>query len=482
MVTEQAVRYSELPIEDIKWSSVPLSEVINSGNRLEASVFGIEGRRARDVVVNNKWGSTLLYGKDGLATAYTCGRFKRIWLDRSALPIYQPSSITDIKPTPDGFLSRLTKTNLEALRVRKGQILLTCSGTIGKIALVSDTLDGEIFSHDLIRLDVKKPSDIGYVYAFLRSNIGNALIKTSSYGAVIQHIEPEHLANIPIPNSPEPIKARINDAIVKSYESRDESNVLIDKATTLLMDELKLPPLNDFSIEYFDEDAEAKTFSVRSSDLIGRLDASYHIPIVAAIKKHISKYASEVTTIGDKRVSKDIILPGRFKRVYVGEKQGRVFFGGKQIRELDPTNKKYLSLVHHGERIKKQLELRKNMTLVTRSGTIGKVNIVPKHWECWVASDHIIRIEPANTDIAGYLYAFLASDYGHILISRFTYGSVVDEIDANHVSKIFFPLLKNIDVQNEINCLVLKANGLRYEAYLHEQEAMKILDEEVFFV
>src|SRR5699024_11283164 len=49
-------------------------------------------------------------------------------------------------------------------------------------------------------------------------------------------------------------------------------------------------------------------------------------------------------------------------------------------------------------------------------------------WESWTANQHIIRVVPANSEIAGYLNVFLASDYGHQLITRFTYGSVVDEI------------------------------------------------------
>ena len=43
------------------------------------------------------------------------------------MPIYQPSTIVDIKPTPDGYISHLTQTNIDALRVHKGQILMTCS-------------------------------------------------------------------------------------------------------------------------------------------------------------------------------------------------------------------------------------------------------------------------------------------------------------------------------------------------------------------
>lgn len=475
---QPAVEVSKSPL---KWCSVSLSEMVERGKRLEASVFDVEAKHAWELISKNKYGVVTIGGEKGLTTSYTCGRFKRIWVKKSEYPIYQPSTIVDINPTPDGYISKKTKVNIEALRVHKGQILLTCSGTIGKTALVSDTLDNAIFSHDLLRIDCKNPIDSGYIYTYLRSKIGSKILITNSYGAVITHIESEHLATVPIPDAPSAIKEKIHKLIVRSYELRDESNTLIDEATKLLIEELHLPAIEDFGVSLYKTDASVDTFSVKLSEMNGRADASYHVPIVDSIVEHLKKYAAEVTTIGDERISTDVVLPGRFKRVYVDEGYGRVFIGGKQLYELDPSNKKYLSLVHHEDRIAHQLELHENMTLITCSGTIGKVTLVGKQWENWTANQHIIRVVPANTDIAGYISIFLSTEYGHELITRFTYGSVVDEIDDNHVRQIQIPLLKSQEVQKKINDLALEANAKRYEAYKLEQEALHILDNEVIF-
>lgn len=465
----------------VKWCTVSLSEIIERGKRFEASVYDVEAKQAREIIANGKYPLTALGGADGMTTSYTGARFKRIWVEKSDYPIYQPSTIMDIKPSPDGYISAVTDTDIDALRVSKGQVLMTCSGTIGKVSFVSDTLDNLIFSHDLLRINCKKPSDAGYVYAYLKSKVGNKILLTNSYGAVITHIEPEHLATVPIPDAPESVKIKIGNLIVCSYNLRDESNVLIDRATQMLIDELQLPAINEFDVDYFKKDAPVKTFSVKLSDMDYRLDASYHVPIVDAIIDHLNKHAEEVITVDDNRISKNIILPGRFKRVYVGEGEGRVFIGGKQLHELDPSNKKYLSLSQHGERIEKQLELHENMTLITCSGTIGKVALVGRHWEKWAANQHIIRIVPASENIAGYLNIFLASEYGYHLITRYTYGAVIDEIDATHVSNIPIPLLKNHDIQKRINDLALEANQKRYEAYKLEQKALEIMDREVIY-
>lgn len=62
-------------------------------------------------------------------------------------------------------------------------------------------------------------------------------------------------------------------------------------------------------------------------------------------------------------------------------------------------------------------------------------------------------------------------------IVRDTYGAVVDEIDDRQLSQVEIPLLKNESKQKEINDKVLQANELRYQAYLKEQEAVKMMEE-----
>ena len=439
-----------------------LTDVQARGLRLEASVFDAAARNARQAVMKNS-----VPFKD-LASSYVCGRFKRVWVKKSDMPIYQPSAITELRPKPDGYISKQTATDIDALRVHAGQVLLTCSGTIGKVSFVSKTLDGKIFSHDLLRITPQKFFDAGYIYAYLKSSVGQRLLLTNRYGAVIEHIEPEHLADIPLPDAPEDHKRKIHGLIIRSYELRDESNALLDEAEKILIDALNLPPLEDFRNE--------KIFSVKLSNLRGRLDASFHAPLIERIVAHLQAHAAEVTTVADERISRAVILPGRFKRVYVDEGHGRIFIGGKQIGELDPSNKKYLSLAFHADRISEELELSENTTLITRSGTIGNVALVPKHWDGWVASEHIIRVIPASVDLAGYLNVFLATDYGRELIRRNTYGAVVDEIDDNHVRSVPVPLLKDTAAQIRINALALAANEKRFEAYRLEQAALKLLD------
>ena len=486
MVTENLIfeRYSlieqdiVIPESPLKWCTVSLTDVISRGKRLEASVFDVEAKQAREQIEKSKYGTVSLSGDDGIIdTAYYPGRFKRIYCDKeNGVDFFLPSQMTDIYPKAEKYISKLTKCDIDELRLKPKTLLLTRSGTIGTISCVSNTIKNCVFSDDVIRITFRRECDLGYVYAFLKSKVGNLVLKTNGYGSVITHLEPEHLNEIRIPNAPDVLKSRINDLIVRSYALRDESNELIDEATKLLVDELHLPPIRVFQ----NNTEPVNTFSVKMSNLRLRLDASYHVPIADAITEYLRTYAAEVTTIGDPRISKDVILPGRFKRVYVDEGHGVVFFSGKNIKELDPCDKRYLSFSQHAKKIKEELLIRENMILVTCSGTIGHVMLVPKHWDGWAMTHDIIRYV-AQEDINGYTYIWLNSDYANVLLRSLSYGSVVQHIEKEHFAEIPIPLLKNQEVQQRINNLALTANEKRYEAYNLEQEALRIMNDEVIF-
>lgn len=473
--SSEEVIVNEAPL---KWCSVTLSDVVSRGKRLEASVFDVEAKQARQIIYNGKYNVTTVGGNDGLTSSYTGARFKRVWVKTSEYPIFQPSSIVDIKPFPDGYISKRTQTNIDALRVKEGQVLMTCSGTIGKLSYVSKTLDNAIFSHDLLRIDCKEPTDAGYLYAYLKSKVGNKILLTNSYGAVITHIEPEHLATVPIPNAPSAIKRKIHTLIAESYRLRDESNKLIDEATRLLIEELQLPPIEE--LNPVSKSAPVEAFSIKLSQMAGRADASYHVPIVNKIVAHLREHAEEVTTIADERISTDVVLPGRFKRIYVEDEYGVKFLGGKEINQLDPSSEKYLSKKAHSKQLEGALGIKANSILTPARGSLGEVVLPCKHFLNWAISDNMMQIL-SKEDICGYVYIFLNSDYGKALIQRFTYGGVVDAIEPWHIQQVQIPLLKNKEIQARINELALQANQKRYEAYLLEQKALKVMDDEVIY-
>lgn len=479
--TEIEVPETDIPDDKINWCSVLLSEVLNNYNRFEASAYSLEAKNAREILSNSKFPLKPLWGTKGFFKYATNScRFKRDYKNKSdeAVGFLGSSEILNVYPRAEKYISR-EQAESKGLLAKLNEILITCSGTIGNISLVSKSMINNALSQHMIRAYT---DDLyGYIYAFLKTKIGKLLIQTNTYGSVVQHIEPKHLENIEIPNPPEILKKEIHNLIVKSYDLRDESNDLIDEAEKLLIQELKLPPIEDFKPKYYNQNSEIRNFEVSLSKLNNRFDASYHVPIVDCIIEHLKAHSKALKKIGDEDISAEVILPGRFARTYVEEGQGVKFIGGKDLLQLNPSTDKYLSKKVHENIIKKQLGIKENDLIMPGRGTIGYTILAPKHFKGWAISDNLIKVTIENTELVGYIYCYFNSVYGKTLIERQIYGGVVNAIEPQHIREIPIPILNNKDIQDTINALVLQANKKRYEAYILEQKAIKMVNEKVIY-
>ena len=85
--------------------------------------------------------------------------------------------------------------------VEKDWILITRSGTTGRVVMVTDQMDGKMVTEHVIRVICDKEQiDPYYVYAILASDkIGRQLLDKGIYASVVDHISPQFVSTIPIP-------------------------------------------------------------------------------------------------------------------------------------------------------------------------------------------------------------------------------------------------------------------------------------------
>ena len=474
---KEFIEIIDLPKDDISWSSVSLSEVLERDNRLEASTFNIDRAHSIQLLENSKYDLVLLGTKEiGFKDCFYGPRAKRNYLtniDSTSIGFLGSSEMLDIYPDPVKFVSH-DNSMVDSLSLTEGIILISRSGTIGNVTFVGQTLSKFLVSEHAIRLVMNEFP--GFVYTYLKTDVAQNLLHAEKFGSVILEIEPDALKNMLIPNAPALIKKKIHDVIMDSYANRDESNRLIDEAAKIMIEELELPPIDDLKKEAFSYSKEINSFSIKLSDLNGRLESNYHLPIIKVLENHLREKA-DLVKLENKEITENIVLAGVFKRNYVQKGHGYPFLGGKEITQLSPETDKYLSKITHKKRYEKELRVKENWILVTDRGTIGKVVIVPKHMENMAVSQNVLKIVPKI--YPGYIYCFLNSDYGQILIKRQSYGSVVNMIDDSSLGDVQIPIIKDREIVKKIDCLVLEANELRYQAYKQEQKAIEIMNREV---
>lgn len=88
---------------------------------------------------------------------------------------------------------------IAASRAVKDELLITRSGTIGRVIYVTRQLAGRLISDDLIHIKVEDDALRYYLYVLLKSELGQHQMLRNEYGSVQLHLEPSHVKDIIIP-------------------------------------------------------------------------------------------------------------------------------------------------------------------------------------------------------------------------------------------------------------------------------------------
>jgi type I restriction enzyme S subunit len=307
------------------WVSIPLTIVpahwlYDGEQRLDGRCYAQKAATALRLVRDCGLGVQPL--SEIVSDIFILGRFRRIYAtDKgSGWPYLSASETFEFRPTSERWLAKdHAPSQAEDHFAKAGWVLVSASGTVGRTVLTTKQLERFFLTHDLIRIVPNQSPPVGYVYAYLSTWIGQALISKDQYGSAIKHLEPHHLATVPVPLLFDDEQQAIHDEIMRAYALRDEANELLDEADELLHKELGLPRFDESLVPYLPspprpqanrpEKPHPKAFTIRASQLNERLDASYHVPVTrTAIELlHKGKYAP----VRLRELADDIRIPPR---------------------------------------------------------------------------------------------------------------------------------------------------------------------------
>ena len=125
---------------------------------------------------------------------------------------------------------------LEALTIYQGYILVSDSGTLGRVTYALTQHDGHVATNNLIRIVVDDVPLRGYLYEFLQSELGQSLMLKNAYGTNQEHLEPDIIADIPIPVPKDRnIIEKIGNAVIRSIEELERSIVSRNSAKSFML-------------------------------------------------------------------------------------------------------------------------------------------------------------------------------------------------------------------------------------------------------
>lgn len=362
------------------------------------------------------------------------------------------------------YLSKKQASILSYLMLKKDWIVVTCSGTIGNVTYTNSSFENHIATHDLIRIVPNDEKILrGYLYAFLASKYGYNQLTQSQFGGVVKHINAEHVRNIKVPCFDEFFQEEVNDLIQEATRLREKAADALEYAISFFNTLFPIP---------FKDNCLGKVSSKEIMTSINkRFEASFNISEGKDIDKYIKEHY-EWKSLGE--VCSNISRPDMFKRYYV--KNGITFLGGADIFLATPDSEKRLSKTKT-ENIS-QLVIKEGTILLPRSGTIGNVAWAHAGHAQKLASEDVIRLLPNDILRAGYVYAFLASKYGKLLIQRYIFGSVIQHVEPPHLKLIPVPIIDQ-KTMDDIHDKIMLYSSAMGKAIEFEQKAINMVEREI---
>lgn len=202
---------------------VKVSEITHSHHkRFESQFYNSKGSDFKDYILSID--HILL--KEVSSKIFRPGIFKRNYV-KNGIDFLGGSDITRSIPDSDKKLSAHNTSNFNELVLKEDWILVTCGGTIGTTVLVNEYLSKKLASQHILRI-IPKNISVGYLFAFLSSEIGLKVIQSFTYGSVIPQIETHHLELVPIPVFDESFMDKINISVME-YKTKINNAILKEK-------------------------------------------------------------------------------------------------------------------------------------------------------------------------------------------------------------------------------------------------------------
>jgi hypothetical protein len=408
-----------------------------------------------------------------LATAAAPPRIKQVLVSpEHGIPYLNTSQVFDVHPKPRKWLAMGKTTKAEERLVKEGTILVMASATVGRAIVATKAHENAIISHHFMRVTPTEEELAGWVYAFLRSPQAMSMMKGSQYASVIRHIEPHHLATLPVPEVSKEVAAEFQKQVDEIVSCRDNAARLRNAAETGFSD--AIGPVISTEKE--------EGFTIHLGTFAGgrrRFEGAYHTPLVQAIIRRFKKW----DRLGD--ITKRVWWPNRFKRLY-GE-SGTPYMSADDVFTTNPYALK--SVLVEGKKDIDEFAIEPNWIVMARSGQTyglnGSATLITDYHKGFFLSDDMIRIIPDSTKARpGYLLTALTHPtLGRPLVIREAYGMSIPHLDPADIEE--FPVVRlGSTIEDEIANLAEEAALEQAKAEALErklaEDAGKIVSEFLF--
>lgn len=436
----------------------------NSGTRLDASYHLSDGIYSRATIYKSPFPIKLI--SEITSRMFYGGRDKRTYVKNQEKGLAFMGSSDMLKSDLNAlkFISEKFTPNISNYKIEKDWVLISRSGTVGNTAYANEDFENKCASEHIIRVVANSNFLSGYLYAYLSSSYGYNQLIQGTFGNVIQHIEPHHIENIPIPILPEEIQQKIHNLILEVSNLRVQGNKLLLAAISLFDTKInKSKATLGFQ--------HGKISYKKINKFHKRLDSQFQL-VWNQIEEEKS---ADLKYIKLSLLASKIFVGGRGKRNYV--ENGIPFLSSSDMMLFNPKrNSKKIGVNTKGL---EEMKVDKNDILISRSGTVGNTVIVGDDLKDTAISEHALRLVIDSQKISPhYVFAYLKTKSGKRSMEASAFGSVIITLNEDLIGNIKIPILEE-NFQEKITSIV-KDYILHFDrATLLENEAIDLIEKEI---
>lgn len=447
----------------MKTAAISFKEVKGFGCRFDAPVHLSEGVSAKRLMQSCPY--KLLTIGDVSKRVWHAGRWRRVYVNnpKNGVILLGSSAILKSDLSKEKMISIKYTEDKEDKALKKGWTLISCSGTIGNCAFANAQHAEKLASQHVIRVNPNNILREGVVYAFLASKYGYSMLTQGTFGSVIQHIEPENVEAIPIPQFPDSFQKEVDDLMQESARLREEAMDALEEA-----------------VRYFDEkysikEEFTKCFSLKLSQLKLGI-AAYNNNL--EVDEFINKYSNNSIRLKD--ITTKIFAPPMFKHIYLDKDNGYPFMTGSELTQFNLRYYRWLS--PRGVKDINDYTVSKGTLLLYKSGTtdggiLGNVFIADNKLDGCCLSDHVIRIVFKDEKKAYWAFAFLKSKGAIKMLQRLATGTMIPFITPERISELQIP--SPDDNYDRIVSLVDKYIEMNSQSKENETKAISMVEQEI---
>jgi restriction endonuclease S subunit len=393
--------------------------------------------------------------------------------EHSGIPYFRSQDFNLFEIEINQFIKKEFHQQLNRSKVKSGDVLLAVVGaTLGVVGYIPKCIEEGNINQNVVRIRVVDTNiNPKYVAIILSSKVGQKLILRNATIQTQAYLNNSQLGKIRIPIPPLETQNKIVQLMDKAYSSKKSKEFhaqqLIDSINDYVLHELgiQLPELKD------------KITYIVSSEYVrdNRFDAYYYQPKFEEIEKAVIKGKFEVKELKD-FITK-IHYGASVKNEYVDKGIPLL-----RILNLKPNKVELKNVVRLPEGMKKDLGnafVNEDDLLISRSGTIGIVSVVPKEADGFAFGSFMIKFCLNEKINNYYVSAWLNTKLQKLFIEREKIGAIQGNITIGAIESFKIPV-PPISIQNkiadEIKMRIRKAEQLQKESKVEFEKAKLEVD------